>query len=98
MQPGVKIRRGLWRHPLVEQRHGLLELGQRPCTIRAGAQMVINLWLSDDESGGQVRKQFANFIALHKSFLFRRILSVASAKFRRRGIATIWWLIHLTSK
>jgi hypothetical protein len=29
--------------------------------------MSIDLWLGDDESGGQVRKQFANFIALHKS-------------------------------
>ena len=39
--------------------------------------MMVDLWLGGGESGGQVRKQFANFIALHNISLFsrRRILS-----------------------
>jgi len=37
--------------------------------------MQVDLWFGGYKPGGQVRKQFANFIALHDKFLLRFFFS-----------------------
>src|SRR5215475_13399128 len=65
MQPRIKIWRRFGRLPLIQQRHGLTEFFQLAGAVCAGAQMIVEAGRRGGESGGQVRKQFTNFCALH---------------------------------
>jgi hypothetical protein len=68
VQSSIEVRRWLRRLPFIEQRHCLTELAKHPRALGAGSEMGVDLRRGSGKPGGQVRKLFANFNALHGSF------------------------------
>ena len=77
VQSHIEVRRRLGRLPFVEQRHRLAKLIERSCAGCTSTQMVVELRRHGRKPGGQIRKQFANFWALHDLFLHTNSFSSA---------------------
>ena len=54
---------------------------QLACTVGAALEMLIHFRRDRDQSGGQVRHQFANFVAFHNCFLHTNSLSCPRKSF-----------------
>src|SRR5579859_3914366 len=68
----IEIGRRLGRLPFIEQGHGVLQLAHMGGTIGAGCDVFSGLrhQCCSVHASGQVRQQFANFLAIHTAFLY----------------------------